>query len=217
MVGGVHYRNPGLWVKADDDARRPVGRPGLARHRRRLEQGGVRRARVPRSRRSASGSRCSRRRSRSPTACGRASAGRRKRPGPALHGDAAAQLAAVAVAAAAADHDRGRWRAEDAPARRPVRRRMQRLRRPDGDPPQVRGPPRALRRRRPRPRRDRALDAPGRQPRRDDSTGPASSTGSASSSDAGAQHVIFSVRDVHEPANLERDRPRRDLRNCGDL
>ena len=39
LVGGVHYRHAGLWVKADDDPRRAVRRAGLARHRRRLERG----------------------------------------------------------------------------------------------------------------------------------------------------------------------------------
>ena len=68
---------PGAVGQGHDHARRPVGRPGLARHRRRLERGRVARASASRSRRSASASSCSRRRSRSPTRCGRASAARR--------------------------------------------------------------------------------------------------------------------------------------------
>ena len=84
----------------------------------------------------------------------------------------------------------------------------QRLRRPGDDPPQVRGAPRALRGDRARPRGDRALDAPvraDRARRRATARAPSrSSTGSASSSDAGAQHVIFSVRDVWDPRTIER-------------
>ncbi len=74
MVGGVHYRHPGPVGEGDDHARRPLGRPGLARHRRGLERGGVAEPRLPVPDRSASGSRCSRRRSRSPTRCGPVSA-----------------------------------------------------------------------------------------------------------------------------------------------
>ena len=74
MVGGIHYRNAGALGQGHDDARRPVRRARLARHRRGLEPGGVARASASRSRRSASASRCSRRRSGSPTRCGRASA-----------------------------------------------------------------------------------------------------------------------------------------------
>ena len=74
MVGGVHYRQPGAVGQGGDDARRPVRRPRLAGHRRRLERAGVAGARASRSRRSPSGSSCSRRPSRSPTACARASA-----------------------------------------------------------------------------------------------------------------------------------------------
>ena len=63
-----------------------------------------------------------------------------------------------------ADHGRRRRRAEDAPPRGPVRRRLQRLRRTRGHRPQVPDPRRALRRGRARPERDRALDPPGRPP-----------------------------------------------------
>ena len=60
MVGGIHYRNPGLWVKATTtlDA---VRRPRVARHRRGLNQEESRALGFP-FRRSANASRCSRRR-----------------------------------------------------------------------------------------------------------------------------------------------------------
>ena len=72
MVGGVHYRNPGLWVKATttldvlSGGRAWLG-IGAAWNKDESEALGFP---FPRS---ASGSRCSRRRSGSPTACGRAS------------------------------------------------------------------------------------------------------------------------------------------------
>ena len=47
MVGGVHYRYPGPVGQGRHDARRPVRRPGLARHRGRLERGRVALARLP--------------------------------------------------------------------------------------------------------------------------------------------------------------------------
>ena len=47
MVGGVHYRLPGPLGEGRDDARRPVGRSGLARDRRRLERGRVAEPRLP--------------------------------------------------------------------------------------------------------------------------------------------------------------------------
>ena len=107
-----------------------------------------------------------------------------------------------------ADHDRRRRRAEDAPPGRAVRRRDQRLRRTRDDPPQVRGHPRALRGDRPRPRRDRALDAPGRAARaragRPRATRPQQVVDRFGElSDAGAQHVIFSVADVWDPRAIE--------------
>ena len=81
-----------------DDARRPLGRPRLAGHRRRLERGRVAQAWASRSRRSASASSSSRRRSRSPTGCGRASAAPRGVRGPPHPGHAAPELPAVASA-----------------------------------------------------------------------------------------------------------------------
>ena len=79
MVGGVHYRYPGLWVKAATTLDVLSGGRAWLGHRRRLERGRVARRSGSRSRPSASGSRCSRRRSRSRTGCGRASAAPRRR------------------------------------------------------------------------------------------------------------------------------------------
>ena len=78
MVGGVHYRNPGPVGQGRHDARRPVGRAGLARHRRRLEPGRIRGSRLPvpaahRALRDARGHPPDR-----PRRCGRASAARRR-------------------------------------------------------------------------------------------------------------------------------------------
>ena len=77
---------------------------------------------------------------------------------------------------------------------------------PDRHPPQVRGAPRALRGTGPRPGRDRALDAPDGAPR------PRRRPGRDAAqvvdrfgelSDAGAEHVIFSVRDVWDPRVMD--------------
>ena len=76
MVGGVHYRNPALWVKAATTLDVLSGGRawlGIGAAWNEYES----RASASRSRRSASASRCSRRRSRSPTGCGRASAAAR--------------------------------------------------------------------------------------------------------------------------------------------
>ena len=79
---------------------------------------------------------------------------------------------------------------------------------PEGDRPQVRDPRRALRGHRPRPRRDRTLDPPGhphlqgwRRQHRDARA--RSSTGCGDFSDAGAQHVIVSMRQLPDLAALE--------------
>ena len=105
-----------------DDARRPVRRPGLARHRGGLERGGERRPRLPDAAARRPASRCSRRRSGSPTRCGRASAARR-RPSTGATTPASRLLNAPQSISRprVADHDRRRRRAEDAPPRRPVR------------------------------------------------------------------------------------------------
>ena len=47
MVGGVHYRNPGLLGQGGDHARRSLRGTGLARTGRRVAPGGVRGTRVP--------------------------------------------------------------------------------------------------------------------------------------------------------------------------
>ena len=78
MVGGVHYRNPGLWVKAATTLDVLSGGRAWLGIGAGLEPGRVGGSRLPVARRSASASRCSRTPSRSPTACGRASAARRR-------------------------------------------------------------------------------------------------------------------------------------------
>ena len=111
---------------------------------------------VPAARPSAS--RCSRRRSGSSTRCGPGERGTEAAfEGRQYQADAAAQLPAVDLATARADHDRRRRREEDAPPGRPVRRRdATSSAAAETIAPQVRGPPRALRRGRARPGRDRA-------------------------------------------------------------
>ena len=130
MVGGVHYRQPGAVGQGGDDARRAVRRPGLARHRRGLERGGVARPRlpVPAARRAVRDARGHA--PRSPTGCGRASAAPRP-PSTAATSMRPRLLNSPQslTPAAPADHGRRRRRAEDAPPRGPVRRRHERLRR----------------------------------------------------------------------------------------
>ena len=87
----------------------------------------------------------------------------------------------------------------------------QRLRRARDDPPQVRGPARALRGHRPRPRRDRALDAPGRadrdRRRRRRRARSRSSTASASSpTPAPAPHPVDQGRLASGPPRHARER-----------
>ena len=110
MVGGVHYRLPGLWVEGDDDARRALRRPGVAGHRRRVERGRVARPRLPvpaagRPLRDARGDAPDR-----PRDVGGRARLRGGVRGPPLPGGPAAQLAAGDLAAPPADHDRGRRR-----------------------------------------------------------------------------------------------------------
>ena len=105
------------------------------------------------------------------------------------------------------DHGR-RWRRDqDPPARRPVRGREQRLRRPGDRPPQVRDPARPLRGGRPAVRGDRTVDPPER------ATSPAEGGRGPSAparlvdrfgelADAGVQHIILSPHLI-DPATLE--------------
>ena len=79
MVGGVHYRLPGLWVKAATTLDVLSRRARLAGHRGGLERGGEQRPRLPDAAPRAPASRCSRRRSRSPGRCGPASGAARRR------------------------------------------------------------------------------------------------------------------------------------------
>ena len=52
MVGGIHYRQAGLWLKATTTLDVLSRRPRLVRHRRGLERGGVARRWASRCRRS---------------------------------------------------------------------------------------------------------------------------------------------------------------------
>ena len=209
MVGGVHYRLPGLWVKAattldvlsggrawlgigaawNEEESRGLGFPfpPLGERFEMLEETLRIAHEMWQGERGVGGG----------------------VPRPPVPRDAAAELAAVAVAAARPDHDRRRRRAEDAPPRRPVRRRQQRLRRrPRRSPTSTRSCADALRGGRPRPRRDRALDAPER-PRSRPTARAARETPAqivdrfGELADAGAQHVIVGVRQRHDPSRLE--------------
>ena len=195
MVGGVHYRNPGLWVKATTTLDVLSGGRawlGIGAAWNEVES---RAPSASRSRRSASASRCSRTRSQSRAGCARASAAARRLRGTALPGDAPAELAPVAVPAAGPDHGRRRRRAEDPSPGRPVRRRDERVRRrPEGSPTST--PSCGSTARRSVATTTRSSDPPSRP------SIPASSRAAAGSrrpqvvdrfgelADAGAQHVI---------------------------
>ena len=141
----------------------PAGAPGSGSAR-----PGTRRSRArsgSRSRRSASASRCSRRRSRSPTRCGRASAARRRRSRAAITGRSGCSTrrsrshgrASRSWSAAAASGRRSGW-SPSTPTRATCSAS------PEASPTSTRSSM-PLRGGRPRPRRDRALDAPGRAAR----------------------------------------------------
>ena len=221
MVGGIHYRQPGPVGQGRDDARRPVRRPGLARA---SAPPGTRRSRAAsasRSRRSASASRCSRRRSGSPTRCGRASAAREARfEGRHVRATRLLNSPQSISRPAVADHDRRRRRAEDAPPRRPVRRRDATSSAARSGSPQVRGPARALRGGRPRPttrssarRSSRSTSAhDGRRGARDART--RSSTASASSATPAPSTSSSASADVDDTGRHRAPRPRRSSRSC---
>ena len=140
MVGGVHYRNPALWVKAattldvlsggrawlgigaawNEDESRGLGFP--------FPPLGVRFEMLEETLQIAHRDVAGRARQR-----GRASR-------PAVPGRASAQLPAVTVTPQGPDHDRWWRREEDTPSGRPVRRRDQRLRLARGHRPQVPDP-----------------------------------------------------------------------------
>ena len=129
MVGGVHYRNPGLWVKP---RRRSTSCRAVARGLASVLPGTRPSPRVwaSRSRPSPSASRCSRRPSGSP-----GHVARRARLGggvrwPPVPCDAAPQRPPIDLPSASSDHDRRRWREKDPSSRRAVRRRLEPVRGP---------------------------------------------------------------------------------------
>ena len=164
MVGGVHYRQPALWVEGRDDARRPLGRSSLAGHRRGVEPGGIGRARLPvpaagRPLRDARGDAPVRAR-----ACGRANGAQGAFHGRHVHAEPPAELAPgdrrrphpPIMIGGGGEQKTLRLVAQYADATNVFGGPVQIA-------PQVRGPARALRGDRAAVRRDRALDAPERQ------------------------------------------------------
>ena len=130
MVGGVHYRNPGLWVKAAttldvlSGGRAWLG-IGAAWNQAESEGLGFPLPAPHRALRDARGHAPDRARD----VAGRARLGRGV-PRPPVPRDAAPQRPPVDLPAARADHDRRRRREEDPATRRPVRRRLEPVRRP---------------------------------------------------------------------------------------
>ena len=186
MVGGVHYRAPGLWVKAattldvlsggrawlgigaawNEKESRALGFPfpPLADRFEMLEET----LRI-------SHAMFDGERGTEAAFHGRQFQAERLLNSPAVH-----------LAPAGPDHGRRRRREEDAATGRPVRRCVQRVRLARGDRPQVRHPAPALRGRRPGPRRDRAIHPPEHRSGAAGRRGPrvassASSSGSATS------------------------------------
>ena len=205
MVGGIHYRNPGLWVKAattldvlsggrawlgigaawNEEESRALGFP--------FPPLGERFEMLEETLQIAHGM----------WEGERGTEGRIQWP--AVPGRSLAQLPAVAVTPQGPDHDRRRRGEEDPAPRGPVRRRLQCLRHARGHRPQVRDPGRALRRGRARPRRDRAI-----RPSRtcaisaDGSAGtrrrrPSRRTASATCPMPAREHIILGMRRTPRP------------------
>ena len=202
MVGGVHYRNPALWVKAtttldvlsggrawlgigaawNEQESRGLGFPfpPLGERFEMLEETLQIAHAMWTGERGTEG----------------------EHRGRHFQARAPAQLPAVAVTPPGPDHDRRRRREEDPPARGPVRRcHATSSAHPRASPASTRSSPSTAPRSAATPTRSSAR--PSRT-----STSPASRRHSVVDhfgelSDAGAQHVIFGLRDAHDPANLE--------------
>ena len=201
MVGGIHYRAPGLWIKAHTTLDVLTGGRawfgiGAAWNEEESVALGFPMPPLRRAVRVAGGH----------PADGVRHVERRVGQRGALRGQAGhrhppAELAAGDQPAASADHDRRRWRAEDAAPGRAVRGCLQRLRRPGSDRAQVRRAARALRAAGPPLRGDRALEPAGGRPGHTNRPTRWWSD-SARWARPAAQHVIFSVRGVtrHRPS-----------------
>ena len=215
MVGGVHYRTAGALDQGRDDPRRPVRRPGLARASGRP---GTRRSPRPRASRSRPSAMRFEMLEETLQIAHALWTGERGTEGAfdGRHYQATRLLNSPQAhhPAPPPDHDRRRWRAEDAPSGGPVRRRDQRLRRRPAVPHKYEvlrehcersGGPTTRSSARPSSdltlRRDGAVAA----------TSPAQIVDRIGElSDAGVQHVIMSLAGVEELTPLETIGARRD-------
>ena len=209
MVGGVHYRHPGLWVKATTTLDVLSRRPGLARASGRP---GTRRSRVrsaSRSRRSASASSCSRRRCASPTRCGgrarlRGGASRAATSRPTrLLNSPAVDLAGRASRSWSAAAASGRRSASSpsTPTRATCSARPRRS--PASTPSSTSTAPTSGATRPRSSARPSRTSGSGRPARRGRETPQQVVDRFGELADAGAEHVILELKDVHEPAYLE--------------